>query len=140
MTIVINVLAFVLVGLVLVLAILRIREQNKLKDATINLRRSHRRFGRTLDRLETFTNRVGQDNSPSSIDDDDRLVMAVSHKPSAQFAYRTTELWSEYQVRGLNPLADHPCRVGHRKLRKTTLKDYPWFEEDASEYGLVVSH
>ncbi|MCY4580197.1 MAG: hypothetical protein OXD31_14270 [Chloroflexi bacterium] len=69
MGIAINILTIGLVVLVSVLSVVLIREQNRLKSTAASLKRSYRRFGGMMDKLETFVEEREEATSPTILSD-----------------------------------------------------------------------
>lgn len=151
MAILFNILLLVLAGLLLGLAILRIREQKKLEEVVLDLERSRNSFGRTLDAVEEFINSSVQDapaHAPT-LEFRRQLDARRHYKAVKEYNSRAALPWETYQVLGETPLeltAYRLCLVAHGKRlpygerHRINLKTRGWLEEDSNEYGFAAVH
>ena len=156
MPILVNILSAALIALVLVLAFIRIREQGKLKDTVKNLAESDRRFGASLDTLESFVNSLDNEPSqPSKNEHEARANVVVIASSAKAYTYAKTvwpsyevmTSWSAYQTGGAKLSAHHRTpqisiyRTCRRKPDAHEPRHNAWLLEDSmAEYDASAVH
>ena len=125
MGIVTGIATVLLIGAALALAILRIREQNRLKAATRNLVQSYSEFDDVLDKIE-------------------KLVLNIEHNKSVSYtrvyvSFPAHKLYIS-EVRRLNKLCKyhglpHTSSIGYAQFtEESAMSEQPWRSEDETEY------
>ena len=125
MGIVTGIATVLLIGAALALAILRIREQNRLKAATRNLVQSYSEFDDVLDKIE-------------------KLVLSIEHNKSVSYtrvyvSFPPHKLYIS-EVRRLNKLCKyhglpHTSSIGYAQFtEESAMSEQQWRSEDETEY------
>jgi hypothetical protein len=125
MGIVTGITTVLLIGAALALAILRIREQNRLKAATRNLVQSYSEFDDVLDKIE-------------------KLVLNIEHNKPVSYtrvyvSFPAHKLYIS-EVRRLNKLCKyhglpHTSSIEYAQfMEESAMSEQPWRSEDETEY------
>jgi hypothetical protein len=137
----VNLLAGLLVAAILVLAVFRIREQNKIRDATRDVGVSHERFLNLMDQLESLTHRKGSRDSRVNSVSDNRTFAGVINLGNERFVDLPHWHWSrkpEENVRSAFICYIHSNHFGHVELYDSHL-EYIWLQEDEAADELTVA-
>ena len=148
---VINILILGLVLLVSVLSVILIWEQNRLRHTAASLKGSYRRFGRVMDKLETFVEGRAVATSPTMLSDieiaDAEFVAARRPRtfsrrqnPGVLTPWMSTRMPYSGNVARPNFAPDSFCPFCHGDSHKPLPETQKWLVEDYLDFAWDSGH